>query len=201
MFPIRLLAAGAIAMAAAGTAHAQGCAAPGGCGSTPLSGARALFAPIKHFGRAPNANPPLCGPSLNPGTCYGYYPTKWRRWEEACPQGGEAGGAGTMSGASYGPPPVMHQLPLGVPLTPIPSPLPTPTPLPPAKDPIPKSELQPESAPAPLLSIPMPMISAAVPTLPAESSSPAGATTLPPLKTLPNVVVPPIRDVPERSRN
>ena len=200
MFPIRLLAAGAIAMAAAGTAHAQGCATPGGCGSTPLSGARVLFAPNKHFGRAPNANQPLCGPSLNPGTCYGYYPTKWRSWEEACPQG-EAGGAATMPGGSYGQPPAMNQLPLGVPMTPVPSPLPTPTPLPPAKDPIPKSEFQPESAPAPLLSIPMPMISSTVPTRPAEHSKPAGAAAVLPLKTLPNVVVPPVRDFPERSRN
>lgn len=26
----------------------------------------------------------FCGPTLQPGTCYGHHQTKWRRWDEAC---------------------------------------------------------------------------------------------------------------------
>src|SRR5688500_18437798 len=29
-----------------------------------------------------------CGPTVNPGTCFGYYPTRWTQWEVACPEGG-----------------------------------------------------------------------------------------------------------------
>ena len=212
MFPIRLLAVGAIALAGAATAHAQGCDTPGGCGSSPLFGTGALFAPNKHLARYPDANYPhcatktypisdwkyiskYCGPTLNPGTCYGYYPTKWRRWEEICPTGGEGGCAATLPGGVSAVPNVIHQLPPDVPM-----PLPQPAPLPPKeKDPIPKSEAVPEPltiAPAPLPTVNV----TAAPVSPAEHGKPAGTAPMLPLKALPNVVVPPVRDFPERSR-
>lgn len=34
----------------------------------------------------------FCGPTLIPGTCYGHFQTKWRRWEEHCTDGSCAGG-------------------------------------------------------------------------------------------------------------
>ena len=87
---------------------------------------------------------------------------------------------------------MIHQLPPDVPM-----PLPQPTPVPPKeKDPIPEPLTV---APAPL---PMPAVNVtAVPVSPAEHGKPAGAAPMLPLKTLPNVVVPPVRDYPERSRN
>lgn len=216
MFPIRLLLAGAIAVGGASSAHAQGCDTPGGCGPAPVFGTGALFAPNKNHARYPDANYPLCatkayplsdwkfiskycGPTLNPGTCYGYYPTKWRRWEEICPQGGEAGCAATMPAPS------------GIPqvITPVlPAPTPLPTPIPPATDKIPKVDFLPEAAPTsvapgPLPMIPMPKISSTpvLPVSPAEHGKPAPDAPLPPLKTLPNLVVPPLKELPERSRN
>jgi hypothetical protein len=66
----------------------------------------------------------FCGPTLIPGTCYGHFQTKWRRWEEHCSDGSCAGGA------------VGVPLPeVSVPLAP-PQTLPT-TPTPPSGPPMP----------------------------------------------------------------
>jgi hypothetical protein len=35
----------------------------------------------------------FCGPQLIPGSCYGHYQTKWRKWEDHCPGGTGADGA------------------------------------------------------------------------------------------------------------
>ena len=223
MFPIRILATVAVAVVGAAGALGQGCDTPGGCGHSPLYGTGALFAPNKHHARMPDANYPhcatktypisdwhyiskYCGPTLNPGSCYGHYQTKWRQWSDICPQGSLA----------YAPSPTA----IGQPVfqiitpepTPAPMPLPAPTPLP-KPDPVPKTEpklnLSPEStiptpmtiAPAPLP--PMASISATIPA-PGGNVEPRKIAVEPgiaPLKTLPTVVVPPVRDLPERSRN
>ncbi len=211
MFTLRLLAVGAVAVAGASSAfaQAQGCDTPGGCGHSPLFGTGALFAPNKHFARYPDANYPrcatktypisdwkyiskYCGPTLNPGTCYGYYPTKWRRWEEACPTG---------SGCAAISPSAMPIIVETAPSAPLPTPMPAP--IPPAKDPIPKSDVSQEAAPISIAPAPLPMIGAtpAIPVKPAEHGKPDGAAPMLPLRTLPNIVVPPVRDFPERSRN
>jgi len=75
----------------------------------------------------------FCGPQLIPGSCYGHYQTKWRKWEDHCPNGGVAGPdgvcvpeAGVPISAPYGPyntPPMMVQpnvpaQPMAIPLAP-----------------------------------------------------------------------------------
>lgn len=199
MFTLRLLAVGAVATAGAGGALAQGCDTPGGCGHSPLFGTGALFAPNKHLARYPDANSPrcatktypisdwkyiskYCGPTLNPGTCYGFSPTKWRRWDEACPTG--IGCAGILPSAS---PIIVKTAPS--------APMPMPAPIPPAKDPSPN--VPQEAASISVAPAPLPMIGA----IPAEHGKLDGAAPMLPLRTLPNIVVPPVRDFPERSRN
>jgi hypothetical protein len=48
----------------------------------------------------------FCGPQLIPGSCYGHYQTKWRKWEDHCPNGTGTDGAclpsGTPINAPYG---------------------------------------------------------------------------------------------------
>lgn len=85
-----------------------------------------------------------CGPTLIPGTCYGHFQTKWRKWEDHCPQG--VGGCAPASALSaLAPMPVYAAPPHPSPLypsaaTPAPAPstpLPQPQPMPP-KDDVPK---------------------------------------------------------------
>ncbi len=222
MFPIRLLAAGVFAVVGAGSALGQGCDTPSGCGHSPLFGTGALFAPNKDLSRRPNGNQPLCatrtyplsdwayirkycGPTLNPGSCYGHYQTKWRKWEEVCPQGGDGGCAGTVPNAM----PIMSSpvqpAPSSSLMVPMPMPLPVPaTPVPAPKEPTPKQEPAPVSvAPAPLPNIPMPMPTSisTIPLSPVEPGKSVGNSPVGPLKSLPNSVVPPVRDFSEPSRN
>ena len=224
MFTIRLLAAGVFAVIGAGSALGQGCDTPSGCGRSPLFGTGALFAPNKDLSRRPNGNQPLCatrtyplsdwayirkycGPTLNPGSCYGHYQTKWRKWEDVCPQGSEGGCAGTTPGAtsmSIMASPV-QSAPSNSSMIPMPMPIPVPaTPIPAPKEAIPKLEPAPVSiAPAPLPNIPMPMPTpiSTIPLSPVEHGKSVGQTPIGPLKTLPNLVVPPVRDLSEPSRN
>ena len=216
MFPIRILATAAVAVLWGTSAFGQGCDTPGGCGSTPLFGTGALFAANKHA-RMPDANHPLCatkiyplsdwayirkycGPTLNPGTCYGYYGTKWRRWEDICPPSPAVTGQPIYLET----PPVMEPVPM-----PLPKPTPVPPktePMPPKTDPIPKGDFQPE-IPAPMSTAPAPLPpSATISATPPVSTVEHGKITVdpsvrPPLKVLPNIVVPPVRDFPEKSRN
>ena len=39
----------------------------------------------------------FCGPQLIPGSCYGHYQTKWRKWEDHCPGGKASDGTCTPS--------------------------------------------------------------------------------------------------------
>jgi len=69
-----------------------------------------------------------CGPSLIPGTCYGHFQTKWRRWEEACPQsavamdpcppGGFPGAISTMPQGTMPQGPMMPPMAAPLPATP-----------------------------------------------------------------------------------
>lgn len=219
MSAIRLLAVSVLAGVSADGALAQVCDTPGDCGNSPLFGTGALFAPNKHLGRLPDANTPLCatktypisdwafirkycGPTLNPGTCYGFYPTKWRRWEEACPKG--AAGCGTNANANS----VAEPMPMLHPVAPPQStPIPAPMPIPPAKEPEPIPAPLPISqnpiAPVPLppISVPMPIFSAMPAVSSVETVKPIPNDPTAPLKMLPNVVVPPVREYPEKSRN
>ncbi len=211
MFPIRILATAAVALAGGASASAQECDTPGGCGHSPLFGTGALFAPNKHHGRMPDANHPLCatktypisdwhyirkycGPTLNPGTCYGYYPTKWRKWEDICPQANPGFPGDAMPVLSGGPNYVIPNELLPTP-TPLPAPMPKTDPLPkptpvPKVDPVPKLDSEssiPMTIPAPLPPMPMASISATRPATPTVEPG------IRPLRTLPNVVVPPVR--------
>lgn len=213
MFALRLLAVGAVATAGAGGAFAQGCDTPGGCGHSPLFGTGALFAPNKLLARYPDANSPrcatktypisdwkyiskYCGPTLNPGTSYGFSPTKWRRWDEACPTG--IGYAAILPSTS----PIIVEtapttpMPMPTPSTPLPMPMPAP--ISPAKDPIPN--VSQEAASISVAPAPLPMIGV-IPVIPAEHGKFDGAAPMLPLRTLPSTVVPPVRDFPERGRN
>lgn len=222
MFPIRLLAAGVFAVVGAGSALGQGCDTPSGCGHSPLFGTGALFAPNKDLSRRPNGNQPLCatrtyplsdwayirkycGPTLNPGSCYGHYQTKWRKWEDVCPQGGEGGCAGTTPGAMPVLSSPVQPAPSSSLMIPMPMPLPVPpTPVPAPKEPTPKQDPAPVSvAPAPLPNIPMPMPASisTIPLSPVEQGKSVGNSPIGPLKSLPNSVVPPVRDFSEPIRN
>lgn len=154
-FRARVWAAGVAACAAAGVAPAQfaavGVASPGvPCVTGECAAANrgsygpAFFAPNRCHGRwlsssqpaCANNNFPLsdwayirkyCGPTLIPGTPYGHFQTKWRKWEDHA--GGCATGVpdGVVIGDPVVPPPappVAESMPApNVPLT-APNPLP-----------------------------------------------------------------------------
>ncbi len=63
----------------------------------------------------------FCGPTLQPGTCYGHFQTKWRKWEDICPNpGGCATAAPELMAppAVFVPPPAIPTLPTQPPLVP-----------------------------------------------------------------------------------
>lgn len=101
--PMMYPAAMGLPMACVGCETSMPVATGGNC-SNGNCGFGALFAPNRNRRRVLNGNEPLCasrgyprsdwhyirqfcGPTLNPGSCYGHYQTKWRRWEDACPTG------------------------------------------------------------------------------------------------------------------
>lgn len=75
----------------------------GGCVATNQgSYGPAFFAPNKNMSHRPNGDEPYCatatypksdwayirkycGPTIIPGSCYGHFQTKWRKWEDHCP--------------------------------------------------------------------------------------------------------------------
>lgn len=80
-----------------------------------------------------------CRPTILPGTCYGHFQTKWRRWEDHCPQQGGAVGCDpfAVGGAVYPTPayptaaPVLQAPPAYTPPSqPLPAPTPQPLPMP-----------------------------------------------------------------------
>jgi len=151
----------------------------------------------------------FCGPTLHPGTCYGYYPTKWRKWEETCP-GGVCGTAAGGPDVLLAPAPIMAAPPGPItPLTPSEQ-LPPPKedkPKDPPKtdgpkvDPVtpPKVPLIPKDTgtlPSPLPTVPIVPVPMPNPTEPGkinttEATMPVPPSTVVPPSPEPRVVVPP----------
>ena len=101
----------------------------------------------------------FCGPSIIPGSCYGHFQTKWRRWEDVCPNTGAIAAPceGMIPGAIHqGMPgavqyPAAGQYPPAVQYPPAGVPVPTPAALPPMVAPPPTLVLPtPPSVPLPL---------------------------------------------------
>lgn len=140
----------------------------GGCAATNQgSYGPAFFAPNKNMSHRPCGDQPYCatetypksdwayirkycGPTIIPGSCYGHFQTKWRKWEDHCP--------GSADPLTDVPPPAPGGV--GVDLN--------PQPIPP--QPLPK---QPE---APKTETPK---APASESLPAPKSTPPGGTTIP----------------------
>lgn len=77
----------------------------------------------------------FCGPTLIPGTCYGHFQTKWRRWEDHCADGSCATGVTDvpLSGVTVPPGPPQQLPPAG-------PPMPEPQPGTPPKREVPKGD-------------------------------------------------------------
>ena len=75
-----------------------------------------------------------CGPTLIPGTCYGHFQTKWRKWEDHCPQQAGAAGCAPTGVPVFDSPPATY----APPTPPASQPLPAPQLMPPAKTDDPK---------------------------------------------------------------
>ncbi len=71
----------------------------------------------------------FCGPTILPGTCYGHFQTKWRKWEDHCPQQAGAAGCAPTGVPVFDSPPATY---------PSSQPLATPQLMPPAKTDDPK---------------------------------------------------------------
>ncbi len=157
----------------------------GNCGNASAgSYGPALFAPNRLTPHRPNGCEPYCannnfplsdwnyirkycGPTLIPGSCYGHFQTKWRKWEDHCP-GGSGAPCAPGQGAEllYNPIPTapapMYQ-PAPMLQTPVPMPNTTqpgsellPKPQPPVGDD--KPSLFPSSIPLPKIPAPMPTL-------------------------------------------
>jgi hypothetical protein len=147
-------------LATAGTSHAQYTHQPQHLGKKTLPVFDKHY--IKHYKF----------PTVNPGSCFGYYPTKWTRWEDACPPGMNCGGE-------------IQTLPAGE----LPAqglPLPAPQPLQPMAPEAPKGTTPPETAPAPTPAVP------AKPEVKPEPPAPASPLKLP----VPEVPAPAPKPVP-----
>jgi hypothetical protein len=183
------MALGAMAVSGA-EASAQNCG-PNGCGpllggltggcsgNGCVGNGTALFGPDRWtLFKRPDGNQPACasrsyplsdwayirkycGPSLIPGSCYGHFQTKWRRWEDVCPGSGagDAPCAAVFPGAvAYPQPaPIGAYQPGMAPAQPgmvVPAPLPNPgnpgTPVLPPPTPLPGGTALPAPIPMPL---------------------------------------------------
>lgn len=144
----------------------------------------------------------FCGPTINPGSCFGHYKTQWTRWNDACPNWG---------GGDLYPTTVVHGAvpqpagPSPAPTTPIapapsssdasPKPLPTPKStdnLPPLKEP---EKAKPPVAPttAPLT---VPPVAPPAPTVKPNEPSSRSTTPIPVPLADPRLVVPAVPDAP-----
>lgn len=124
-----------------------------------------------------------CGPTICPGSCFGFFPTKWTRWEDACP-GGDCGDPTAVG--YYGPVPNAPGIVSAAPGTAAPAPAqtpaapvetaPEPKPASPSKPlPLPLPNSQPEKSGTPL---PQPQ-----PDKPRTEASAAPVRTAPPVST------------------
>ena len=188
-FRARVCAAGAVACAAAGAASAQfahvGVVSPGvpcvtgECGTAHRGGRlSALFGRGQH----PCYRPVCCGPTLIPGTPYGHFETKWRRWEDHAGGCGSGVPAGVVIGQPVPPP----AEPMPVPKPDVPAP---PTQLPKTGDAKPADPVAPPKLPA----------------IPKQVSADVSPVHLPPvtsdkpaLEIPTRVIIPPLPDLPSK---
>jgi hypothetical protein len=114
----------------------------------------------------------FCGPTLHPGTCHGYYATKWRKWDDSC---ATPGGCNTAAVAHDLTPPA--PLMIAPPATPV-APMQPSEKLPLPKEDKPKTEL-------PKTDVPKvdPVTPPKVPLIPKDGS--AGPAPLPVIPALP----------------
>jgi hypothetical protein len=194
----------------------------GGCAATNQgSYGPAVFAPNKNLSHRPNSEQPYCatktypisdwayirkycGPTIIPGTCYGHFQTKWRKWEDHCPGDNGTAAAPVIDGgiviqpapiapqpAVSEPQPAPKTMPQTNPSVPMPLPLTKPVEpvAPPKVSAIPKAisgELNPPTPadPLPQLVVPSPM-EAVAKTVEASPISEPGRVVVPPLPDLP----------------
>lgn len=148
----RLLGAAVLILITTGVsaAQGQGCPRPlfGDLGTTATNLNRlcpALFSPNPriHLGRSGcdryyvgssklqlfnrTSDRQFCEPTLIPGSCYGHFQTKWRKWEDHCPSGDGACAApdGAVNGEPVHVAPAPNLPAVSVPAVPTPS-VPTP---------------------------------------------------------------------------
>jgi hypothetical protein len=149
----------------------------------------------------------FCGPTLLPGSCYGHFQTKWRKWEDHCPGGDCASAAAdpyaVPGGVMLSPMPTatpVQSMP-AVPATPIPEiPRAAPTVTPNTVDPVapPKVPAIPKTIsltqPADLPTPPVPTPPVPVPSLPAAPTAvnPAAQSGVVPAVEPQRVIVPPL---------
>jgi hypothetical protein len=142
----------------------------------------------------------FCGPTLQPGTCYGHFQTKWRKWEDHCPN---PGGCATAAPGVTAPPAVLVPQPT-VPTPPPPLPQETPKAEPPKGEvpkvdpvPPPKIPLVPKETgltPAPLPVVPAPSATGEPRKISSETAAPIPMPPPPlvvPPTSFPRLVVPP----------
>ncbi len=219
-FRARVWAAGVVACAAAGVAPAQyapvGVASPGvPCVTGECAAANrgsygsAFFAPNRGHGKwlsssqpaCANNNFPLsdwayirkyCGPTLIPGTPYGHFETKWRKWDDHAGGGCATGAAGIPDGVVVGEPVVPPAMPV---VEPMPAPKPPDT-LPKTAEPKP-GDAKPVDpvAPPKLPTIPK-QVNADIPAplpqvMPATSDKPS-------LEAPVRVIIPPLPELPSK---
>jgi hypothetical protein len=165
MYPFRFLAAGVFALA---TVNAF---ADDRCADRPRIYPKFENRYIKSFPK----------PHINCGACFGYYPTQWRSWAEACGQ----------PEVEYSAAPQQEVKPVAPPKAPEVAPQPkVPVPLPvPLPDPKPADPKKPdEPGKTTLLPVPAMTVSISVPE-PARQAPPPQVPIIPLIPTLPNVNV------------
>lgn len=197
-FRARVCAAGVVVCAATGAASAQfahfGVASPGvpcvtgECGTV---GRGSRLAALCGRTRHPCYRPVECGPTIIPGTPYGHFETKWRRWED------HAGGcaAGVPAGVVIGqpvPPPAPPAEPMPVPK---PDVLLPPTQLPKTGDAKPADPVAPPKLPVipKQVNAEMPAVPVPMPPIPQSTTSDKPALEIPT-----RVIIPPLPDLPTK---
>jgi hypothetical protein len=117
----------------------------------------------------------FCGPTVCPGSCFGYFPTKWTRWEDACAGDGTCGDPSGVMFQGVGT--VIEQAPQAGPGTTAPATKPA-TPVETAPVPKPATPKTGEAGPSSPLPLPTPTTPPTIPgtTPPAQQPGKPGTT-------------------------
>jgi hypothetical protein len=129
-------------------------------------------------------------PHINCGACFGYYPTQWRSWAEACGQQEVEYSAAPQPDVKSAEP--KPKAPEVAPQPKVPAPLPVPLPDPKPVDPKPVDPKKPdEPGKTSLLPVPATTVSISIPEPPVAKPAPPAPQTpiIPLIPTLPNVNV------------